>query len=187
MSEKATRIDTIIGIDPGKAGGIAIYMPGVGTKVMRMPTQVGDLVEMLKYYSENFTPLVFLEKLSVHLDDASVSGGRVNMGKVIRLQKLMANYEQLRTVLEILGIPYVMVHPMTWQTKLNLRRTGEKEDKVKRKRRYVDFVKGLYPDIRATLWNTDALLIMHFGRYAIANERAWIKSNLPESEYDKIY
>ena len=87
MSE--LKIDCIIGIDPGAQGGIAVYRPGMNLVVARMPKDVRDLLDMFDYYSATFRPVVFLEKIQVRPDDATVENGSVNMGKLYRIQKMM--------------------------------------------------------------------------------------------------
>ena len=175
-------VDCVIGIDPGKSGGIAVYTKADGmARVVKMPTSAEDLGELLDYYKENYHPIVFLEKLSIRKEDAATPG------KIFGIQKLMANFEQLKTVLELAGIPYCMVHPLSWEHKLGLRIKGRKEKKNERKKRYAVYAGELYPGIRATLWNGDALLIMHFGRVQLANDMNWVLSNLPERERGKLF
>ena len=180
-------IDCVIGIDPGKNGGLAVYVPGELVRAVKMPKDVSELRDFLGYYAENYKPIVFLEKLSIRPDDVVESGGEANMGKLYRVQKMMANYEQLKAIIETVGVPYVMVHPMTWQTKLNLRVRGQREEKAARKRRYKESAEKFYPHINVTLWNADALLILHFGRWALVNDGKWVKANLPEREYQKLF
>ena len=177
-------ISAVIGIDPGSSGGIAVFIPGSNVKTVKMPKNIADLRDFLGYYATNFHPIVFLEKLSVRPDDVAVEGNK--MGKLYRIQKMMANYEHLKAIIETAGIPYVMVHPLSWQTKLKLRVRGSKEEKADRKRRYRDTAASLYPG-NVTLWNADAILIMHFGRWALVNDAQWVKSNLPKREQDKIF
>lgn len=184
--EKMT-INCVIGIDPGANGGIAIYIPGQNVKVAKMPKDITELRDFFNYYVENYKPIVFLEKLSVRPDDVKTEDGNANLGKLYRIQKLMANYEHLKALIETSGIPYVMVHPLSWQTKLKLRERGSHEEKAERKRRYQAHAGKLYPGIKVTLWNSDALLIMHFGRWALVNETKWVKANLPEREYQKLF
>ena len=186
MENKIT-INCVIGVDPGAAGGIAIYIPGCRTKVLKMPKDITELRDFFAYYKENYKPIVFLEKLSVRPDDVVIQGDRAALGKLYRIQKMMANFEHLKALIETSGIPYIMVHPMTWQTKLKLRIHGQHEEKAERKRRYRDLVGDKYPECDVTLWNADALLIMHFGRWALVNEPKWIKANLPEREYQKLF
>lgn len=178
------KINCVIGIDPGAAGGIAVFIPGNNVKTVKMPKNIADLRDFLGYYATNFHPIVFIEKLSVRPDDVAVEGNK--MGKLYRIQKMMANYEHLKAIIETAGIPYVMVHPLSWQTKLKLRVRGSKEEKAERKRRYRDTAAKMYP-ANVTLWNADAILIMHFGRWALVNESKWVKANLPKREQEKIF
>lgn len=186
--EQKIKINCVIGIDPGANGGIAVFFAERQyTKVVKMPKDLTDLRDFFAYYAENYKPIVFLEKLSVRPDDVTADGTKANMGKLYRIQHMMANYEHLRALIETAGIPYVMVHPMTWQTKLKLRIRGEHEEKAIRKRRYAKLAEGKYQECKVTLWNADALLIMHFGRWALVNEPKWVKANLPEREYQKLF
>lgn len=186
-SEETIKVNCVIGIDPGAAGGIAVFVPGEKVKTVKMPKDVRDLNDLLTHYSNNYRPIVFIEKLTVRPDDVRVEQGRAAMGKLYRIQKMMANYEHLKATIEMCEIPYVMVHPQSWQAKLNLRKRNEHEDKAERKRRYRDIAAKNYPWAKVTLWNADALLIMHFGRWALANDLPWVKSNLPQREHDKLF
>ena len=186
MENKIT-INCVIGIDPGANGGIAIFIPGQNAKAVKMPKDIMALRDFLTYYAENYKPIVFLEKLSVRPDDIATDGDKANMGKLYRIQKMMANFEHIKALIETVGIPYVMVHPMTWQTKLKLRERGKKEEKKDRKRRYQQAAAQQYPEINVTLWNSDALLLMHFGRFVLVNEPKWVKEQLPEREYQKLF
>ena len=186
--ESNIKINCVIGIDPGSNGGIAIFIPEMKTKAIKMPKDNSELAVMFQYYAENYKPIIFLEKLSVRPDDVAVgTDGKPNMGKIFRIQKMMANFEHLKALIETAGIPYALVHPMTWQTKLKLRVRGQHEEKADRKRRYKEVAAQYYPGIDVTLWNADALLLMHFGRWALVNEPKWVKANLPEREYQKLF
>lgn len=187
MMETKIKINCVIGIDPGANGGIVVYTPGDIPKVAKMPKDVTDLRDFLKYYADTYHPIVFLEKLSVRPDDVMVQGDRAAMGKLYRIQRLMANFEHLKALVEIAGIPFVLCHPMTWQTKLKLRIKGQHEEKAERKKRYKDAAAKLYPGVDVTLWNSDALLLMHFGRWALVNDVKWVKANLPERECQKLF
>lgn len=185
--EQKLKINCVIGVDPGANGGIAIFIPGRITKVVRMPKDIKELQDLFVYYAENYHPIVFLEKLSVRPDDVTADGKGANMGKLYRIQKMIANYEHLKVLIETSEIPYIMVHPMTWQTKLGLRKHGSKEEKAARKNRYKEVAAKNYGDVNVTLWNADALLLMHFGRWALVNDAKWVRANLPEREYDKLF
>lgn len=186
--DKKIKISAVIGIDPGSNGGIAIYRPGYPIKAVKMPKDITELADFLKYYKEIASPIVFLEKLSVRPDDVAVGAdGKPNMGKIFRIQKLMANFEHLKALIETAGIPYALVHPMTWQTKLKLRVRGQHEEKTERKRRYQAYAAEQYKDVKVTLWNADALLLMHFGRWALVNDINWVRQNIPSRERERIF
>lgn len=176
------KVNIVIGIDPGKQGGIAIYERGSESiKTIKMPETAEDMAALFSHYAENYRPIAFLEKLNVHRDDVSIPG------KIFGIQKLMANFEQLKAALELSGVPYCLVHPLSWEHRLGLRVKGLKEEKAERKRRYAAYAGRLYPLHRVTLWNADAILLMHFGRAVLANDLNWVISNLPEREQGKLF
>lgn len=180
------QINSIIGIDPGVKGGISLYRSGRAT-VYRMPEDLNRLKDLLMQEKELGETIVFIEKLSVRPDDIASENGAANMGKLYRIQKMMANFEQLKAIVSVCGIPYILVHPMKWQNKLGLRKAGGKEEKRERKNRYKEVAQDLYPYIKMTLWNADALLIMHFGRYMLLHCPIWIKQNLPTSVQPNLF
>lgn len=181
-------ISAVIGIDPGSNGGIAVYIHGDPIKTVRMPKDITELADFLQYYKNTYKPILFLEKLSVRPDDVEIMpDGKPNMGKMYRIQKLLANYEHLRALIETIGIPYVMCHALKWQSALKLRVKGLKEEKAARKRRYAEQAAKLYPNAKVTLWNADAILICHFGRFVLANEQKWLMANLPQKEQYKLF
>lgn len=190
--ENKLNITAVIAVDPGQSnGGIAVYIPSnpaaTRVKVVKMPKDIADLKEFFAYYAENYKPLVFIEKLSVRPDDVRVQDEKAAMGKLYRIQKMMANFEHLKAIIEAAGIPYIMTHPLSWQTKLKLRLKGVQEEKSARKRRYEEAAQSLYPAIKVTLWNADALLLLRFGRIMLANDMNWILANLPQREQSKLF
>lgn len=175
-------VNAVIGIDPGKNGGIAVYTKADDyVKIIKMPETTEDLADFLRYYRENYKPIAFLEKLNIHRDDMKEGG------KIFGIGKLMENHAQLKTTLEVVGIPFCQVHPMSWEHKLGLRQKGRRESKTERKNRYKEVAARIYPANKVVLWNADALLIMHFGRVMLANDPAWVRANLPTKTQDLIF
>ena len=82
-------------------------------------------------------------------------------------------------------VPFVLVHPQKWQNELKLRVKGE--EKPERKKRYQRAAADYYPDVKATLWNADALMIMHFGRYILRNNPGWVRQNLPSNMHERLF
>lgn len=183
------KIDCILGIDPGANGGIVCWRPNHITTSIKMPKDINDIMDYLNHLKSVCSPIVFLEKLSVRPDDITPGETGVNMGKLFRIQKMMANYEHLKAIITVSDVPFVMVHPMKWQNELKLRikSSRKKEEKSERKKRYKDIAGELYPDIKATLWNADAILIMHFGRYILRNNPDWVRENLPKQMHERLF
>lgn len=186
--ENKIKINCVIGIDPGANGGIAIFIPGAKVKTVKNPKDVTDLSEFLQYYKDNYNSIVFLEKLSVRPDDVAVGpNDKANMGKLYRIQKMIANYEHLKSIIEVIGIPFALVHPRKWMFYLGLIPYRVKEEKAERKRRYAETAQKWYPDIKVTLWNADAILIMHFARKILVNDINWVRQNVPQRTHNKLF
>lgn len=174
------KIDCIIGIDPGKSGGLAIWRPNHKTEAIKMPKDIIELKQYFEYMQGICNPLVFLEKVQMRPDDITD-----NPGKAFRVQKMLADFEQLKTIIAVCDVPFVLVHPQKWQHTLNLRVKGE--EKPERKKRYQRAAQTYYPEVKATLWNSDALMIMTFGRYMLRNDVNWVLENLPKQLHNKLF
>lgn len=187
--EKNIRISAVVGIDPGSNGGIVTWRPNQNIKAIKMPKDLTELRNYLEYLKTICSPIVFLEKLSVRPDDITPGADGVNMGKLYRIQKMMANFEQLKAIISVCDVPFVMAHPMKWQNELKLRAkiSQKKEEKSERKRRYKEIAGNLYPELKPTLWNADATLIMHFGRYILRNNPGWVRQNLPSNMRERLF
>lgn len=167
--------DCVIGIDPGSNGGIAVWRPGTPVKTVKMPRDLVDIRDLLQYIkSIAKSPIVFLEKVQLRSDDI-----KDNPGKAFRIQQLLMAFQQLKDYIAVEGVPYVMVHPISWQSYLKLRK--QREEKTERKNRYKDAAAYYYPGVKVTLWNADAILLMHFGRLKCHNEPSWVQDNLPKA------
>lgn len=187
--EKNIRISAVAGIDPGVNGGIVTWRPNEKITAIHMPKDLTELRNYLEYLKTICSPIVFLEKLSVRPDDITPGADGVNMGKLYRIQKMLANFEQLKATISVCDVPFVMVHPMKWQNdlKLRIKVKGKKEEKADRKRRFRDIAGKLYPEIIPALWNADATLIMHFGRFILQNNPRWVLENLPQQMHNRLF
>lgn len=172
--------DCIIGIDPGSNGGIAVWRPNQKVQTIKMPKDLMDLRQYLQYIKTiSKQPIVFLEKVQLRSDDI-----KDNPGKAFRIQQLLISLQQLKDILIIEGIPHCLIHPISWQSYLKLRKKNE--DKTARKNRYKIAAGHYYPEVKPTLWNADAILLMHFGRLKQQREPEWIKLNLPSNILSKL-
>lgn len=164
--------DVVLGIDPGSNGGISVCYHDGNVKTIKMPKELSDIRQLLSYVKDvSVNPIVFVEKVQLRSDDISD-----NPGKAFRIQQLLMSFQRLKDYIEIENIPYVQVHPVTWQSYLKLRKKGE--EKKDRKDRYKMAAGHYYPTVKPTLWNADAILIMHFGRLKIQNDPNWVFQNM---------
>ena len=164
----------IIGIDPGASGGIA-STDGQTVSTAAMPSDLTELGTFLQWVRENYvSPLILLEKINIRHDDLA------ERGKVFRIQKMIENYANLKAVITLSGIPLAEVHPLTWQSRLGLRKTGE--EKAERKRRYKEVAQRHYPSVKATMKTCDALLIMRYGcvlnQSDAKKDKKWLSDNI---------
>lgn len=172
----------IIGIDPGASGGIAMFDGHLHT--YKMPKDLNELKQYLQHCIITYEMVaVFIEKLSIQHRDF------MEGGKVFRLQKMMENYSQLKAIIKLFEVDYAEVHPLTWQSRLRLRIKGE--EKHQRKLRYKDEAFRRYPDTHMTLWNCDAVLIMHFGREVLKRiskkDVKWLDQNFYNQNKNELF
>lgn len=183
--EKNIRISAVVGIDPGVNGGIVTWRPNEKITAIHMPKDVTELRNYLEFLKTICSPIVFLEKLSVRPDDVTVGDAGANMGKLYRIQKMLQNFEQLKAIITVAEIPFVLIAPISWQQKLRIR--IKNEDKKDRKKRYKDIAQSLYPEIKQTMYSCDATLIMHFGRFILQNNPRWVLENLPQQMHNRLF
>lgn len=171
----------IIGIDPGKSGGIAVWDANwVEVEVFKMPENVRAMnVLFSEFKAMDGKVFVIIEKVQLRKDDTG------NVGKMFRLQKMITNFDQIKTVLSIVGLPFIEVTPVEWQKYLRLRKK-EKESYDDRKNRFKIAAKQFYPLIKVTLWNADALLLLEFGRRKKRDDESWFIGKLPKPLLKKL-
>lgn len=130
--------DTIIAIDPGMTGGIAIKFRDK-YEVHKMPADIVRVDELMKFYKGLGTVLLIIEQIRLHVTS--------NIAKVSRMQKMFENYNQLKTLAMMNGLPLKEVAPVSWQAYLKLRTKRIKAMKrTDRKRAYRDFAQSWWPE-----------------------------------------
>jgi hypothetical protein len=145
----------LLGIDPGASGAIAVKWPDKPILAYPMPDDP-DLVEMLAaYYStallEGYDLVAFLEEVGGYIGKPTPGNAMFNFGN---------GYGFIRGVLAANRIKTVLVRPQTWQKGVS----GVQSTKgPERKRALKEAAARLYPNIKVTLTNADALLIADYG------------------------
>jgi len=137
---------TILGIDPGKSGGIAWRDRDGNACAAKMPDTVGDLVDKLIELSAAGARKAYIERVSSSPQMGVVSAFTFGRG-----------VGQLEASCYALGIAVEWVLPRKWQGALGCLTAGDKNVSKRR-------AQELFPTLRVTHATADALLIAEFGR-----------------------
>lgn len=153
----------IVGIDPGKYGGMAYGILGGGTclELFRFDTTTEkDMVNCLKeWVSRPGQCHVFLEKVGSHNPhaDGPAQGATsmFNFGQ---------GYGMLRGTLMTLNVPFEEIQPTKWQREFGLLRTDKKETSTSKKNRHKQKAQQLFPEVKMIHAISDCILIYEYGR-----------------------
>lgn len=173
-------IDIICAIDPGvSAGGIVVYKPGNDLVTIPMPRTAKGIFNVFQKVKRSGSPAIFIERLSVRGGD---SGG----GKEFRIATMLENYNYLVCCALVLDIPLFLCAPISWQSGLNLREKGEKEEKKDRKEKYLNYAIKQFPLANVKLWNSDAICILRFAQMKMICDVDWFSSNMQNENSTEI-
>lgn len=161
-------MNLIIGIDPGKSGGLA-YKLMDGKKCLdiyacKMPDDPCDIPQIIDnwtreagafnhvipktvVYMENPNGIPFRPKAQ---DDGKTRQGLASTAKFNR------NIGFIHGVLVGMGVHHILISPMKWMNYLQCRTGGDK--RVTR-----NLAIKMFPDLKVTHATADALLICHYG------------------------
>ncbi len=153
----------IIGVDPGKSGGIAFIRPPEGACAINMPDTIKDIWEEFNYLTGAINRVrkelnedrcfAYLEKVWSQPGD----GGRQAFA-------FGQNYGYIEMALTAAEIPYEYITPTKWQKEFGLTRTNKSETKTQKKNRHKAAAQRLFPQVKVTHAISDALLIAEYGR-----------------------
>lgn len=137
----------IVSIDPGTLGAITVFKPTGEIIPTKMPDTPKDVFDLLREAKNNFTVTCYMEKVQ----GLPGMGGSpmFNFGK---------GYGHLEMALLALEIQTVTIRPQEWQKTLGIGTKGKLtttawKNKLKAK------AQQIFPQLKVTLWNADALLI----------------------------
>ena len=178
---------TIIGIDPGSSGGIT-YSKVEDNKLLEVPTVI-KMPKTFEDMNNSFLSLTEdLDRCLCFIEKVNIRPSDMQGGKAFAMMKMMKNYERLKDALRLNNIGFIEVHPSTWQSYLKLKLPkGTVEIKKDRKNRYKLVAQAQYPDIRVTLTNCDALLLLSFGMKKLQQDREYIMKNIPDIDMDLLF
>jgi hypothetical protein len=146
---------TIVAIDPGASGGIAISLEGSAPSFTHMPETVHDLAELLgsvAIEASNGNAHAYLEQVGGYVGGAGAPGSAMfNFGQ---------NYGQIIGTLAAYQIPFTLVRPQKWQGALSLG-NSKGMSKTEWKNKLKAKAQQLFPSSKITLATADAALIWH--------------------------
>lgn len=160
----ATNYKLLVGIDPGKSGGIASMLynrdtqHGDQVKAVNMPANISDFDQYIKFLiaqKKCSGHIVMIEKIQMF------TGSAQKPAIVMRMQKLLANYNKLVSCMEIAGIRYIEATPMEWQ---RFYKTKVPHDRSERKRLFKSIAARRFKMIEPTLATADALCLLDYLR-----------------------
>ena len=165
----------IIAIDPGAKGAIAILDPDRRPYVVRMPETPREILEYLREQKRNWAlhPCeCVIEQVGQyfplkHIHDPA-KRAVAEAGRVGSLLKLREHYGELQGFLGALDIPFSPVTPTTWMnavvSKESRPKGGSQDATAARKKAITARMQELYPELKITNDNADALGILTWRR-----------------------
>lgn len=150
----------IIAIDPGKNGAICVREGSEIIDIVKMPETCADLRDCI----ESVVSASALDNIEViaYLEQVSAMPGQ----GVTSMFTFGNQFGHLEQVLADFRVRTIKVRPQAWQKVLSLNSVKDKS-KADHKRRLKDYAQQLFPSVKVTSVNQDALLI---SEYAIRNE-----------------
>jgi Holliday junction resolvasome RuvABC endonuclease subunit len=148
QSEENSKERTVIGIDPGKSGGIAI-INGKNASMEKCPKEPIGMASIINSvrttaYIEDFEIIACIEKVHAFPTDGRSSAFKFGM-----------NYGMWIGILASFKIPVIKVTPQSWMKKYQ----PLPKVKQERKQRLKEIAQNLFPDNKITLSTSDAVLI----------------------------
>ena len=142
-----------IGIDPGVNGGVAIIddkWKDKAIEAVKCPDTIKDMADYLSLHCyDNIKTLCIIEK--VHSFPGQGVRSVFTFGK---------NYGQWLGILASHDIPYKEVPPQTWMKHYG----AMPRERGQRKRHLKHLAQSLYPSIKVTLYNADAILLANYSK-----------------------
>lgn len=141
----------VMGIDPGKGGGIAVVDAETLelVDVVALPDTITDINDFIESYKEAHS--VYIE--TVHSMPKQGVASTFTFGMYYGYVKMAAVAHKIRSI---------DVLPTKWQQKLGVK-SKKDESYSEHKSRLKGLAQQLFPKAKVTLKNADALLIAYYG------------------------
>jgi len=145
-------MNTLIAIDPGASGGIAVWRDGQPADAMPMPPTEGDVLNLLRQLAvDPANTVAVVEEVGGYVGKAQPGSSAFKFGR---------NFGFLLGVLQTLGVRVELVRPQKWQKALGLGNASGCSSKSEWKNKLKGCAQRLHPHLKPTLATADALLIL---------------------------
>lgn len=144
---------TIIAVDPGVSGGIAVANDDV-IELHNMPDSLTDIYRLLADNKTNGAQL--------WIEEIPKFTGRLIPSSTTAV--LFQNFGRIEGIAVSLGYVLHRVRPVDWQANLGLGRSKSCASSSEWKRKLKNKAQELYPHLDVTLKTSDALLILDYAK-----------------------
>lgn len=152
---------TVLAIDPGGRGGVAVHRAGEPVAAYAMPPTEADVLHLLRELTpEPARSLAFVESVGGFVGKAQPGSSAFKFGR---------GFGFILGVLQERGVRVELVLPRTWQKGFNLGTASACESPAEWKRKLRAEAQRRHPSLKVTLATADALLILD---HALRNMRA---------------
>lgn len=143
---------TVIGIDPGKSGGIA-WINSDGPRVEKMPETLADLWDLVSHIVNDSAMIYRHNEFKAYIEQVHSSP---QMG--VKSAFTFGNgFGHLEMALTASNIPFERIRPQKWQSAMGCMTKGDKNVSKRR-------AQELFPSMKITHATADAMLIAEYGR-----------------------
>lgn len=161
MNYPLPQLTTLIAVDPGVSGAFAVLNQH-GVHLFHMPDsedRIVALIDQIVYESRASlrAPYAVVEQINGFMGNALPGSRMFTMG---------SNYGFVRGALKALHVPVQLVGPRKWQGDLSLKKEKEM-NRNKWKQKLCCEAKALYPLVKVTQQDADALLLLHWARLSV--------------------
>ena len=149
---------TLIGIDPGLSGGVAVWTFGVAG-CRPMPATGGDIVDLLRGImsasdKSGAETVCIMEGIGGYVKGRPLPGSTMN--------KMGENSGFLKGAIQALGMRLELVRPQVWQKAFGLGTASACASKTIWKNKLKAEAQRRFPHLKITLKTADALLILEY-------------------------
>jgi hypothetical protein len=152
---------TVVGVDPGVAGGITCLFPGGEARPYKMPTTPRDLLDLLmemRGWGATHAVMEAVQPGGLHRGKAGGEDGapmhRMGAKSAFTFGRGVGRLEM---ALIAAGFVVEPVRPVVWQTALQCKSKGDKNVTKRR-------AQELQPALKVVHWSADSILLAEYGR-----------------------